>query len=295
MSSVMIIGFFTSVILGFIIFITNSEVLDLPSLKQLKFFIKNQAVYFKFLIDVNGSESDSSIAKIRKFGVDMINIAKFAVVFLVSILFFTAPIYFLKYFGIGESHAYQYRWLFNLVYMKGELIAVLMLVAWIGVIGTVFFLYYKCVINRAKDQQSDKAAISTKQANVARSDNAPYNYKIILQYFVLGSLNLFIVVMVNGAYVYSSYQNLAPTTTLGIQLGLAIFKMMYNLMFVPILTMKISDVTTNIAVRSRLNIFNNLFIPCVATAFTSPTCYQVVLKYILRCYCYFFLINDDVF
>ena len=99
MSSVMIIGFFTSVILCFIIFITNSEVFDLPSLKQLKFFIKNQAVYFKFLIDVNGSESDSSIAKIRKFGVDMIHIAKFSVVFLVSI--YTLCKYIFKPFAGG--------------------------------------------------------------------------------------------------------------------------------------------------------------------------------------------------
>ena len=105
----------------------------------------------------------------------------------------------------------------------------------------------------------------------------PVDYKLYLQYFFLGSLNLFIVVLVNGGYIYSTYQELRQTTTLFIQIALAIFKMAYSLMVVPLLTRNIKNQTSNIAVRSMLNLFNNLFLPCVATAFTSPTCYQVMV------------------
>jgi hypothetical protein len=282
MSSVMVTGFITFIVLSMIMLIIHSDLCDVRCIKQLDSFIKNQAYYFKFLLNAEDVGSDKSISKIRRFGEEMIALAKYSFYFFMAILLFTAPIYFLKLFGIGESHKFQYRWLFNLVYMKGELIAVLMMLAWMGLIVLLFFIYYKCDMKRLSDRHGEAAK---KQSSVHVEDmmlsrpKKPFDYKSFLQYFLLFLLNLFIVVNVNGSYIYSTYQDLHPLTTFLIQVGLAIFKMVYALMFVPILTREIKDPTTNIAVRSMLNLFNNLFIPCLATAFTSPTCYQVMKYY----------------
>ena len=107
-----------------------------------------------------------------------------------------------------------------------------------------------------------------------KTENKSIDYKRNLQYFIMGLMNLYVVVTVNGLYIYSTYQDLNPTTSLYIQIGMALFKILYN-KCLPLLTMNIRDPITNISVRSMLNIFNNLFIPCLATAFTSPACYQV--------------------
>jgi hypothetical protein len=175
-----------------------------------------------------------------------------------------------------------------------------MMLGWMGVMGVMFFFYFQCDMLRIRDQRAkaakekeeeekggdgggedDRAAplalcVETSQPQPQPETGCQYDYKKFLQYFVLGSLNLFIVITVNGAYVYSSYQNLSTTTTLWIQIGLAVFKLLYN-KCVPVLTIMIRDVKINIAVRSLLHMFNNLLIPCVAVAFTSPACYQVVL------------------
>jgi hypothetical protein len=263
-----------------VVLITNSDLIENKYVKQLKTFIKNQAYFFKYLLNAEDVGSDKSISKIRTFGEEIILVAKFAALFFVAILLFTAPIYIMKLLGFGESHSLQYGWLFNLVYMRGEAIAVVMMFAWIGLIVLLFFIYYKCDMKRLQAQHGEAAKKKSVHAmsneDIFGQPEKTFDYKICMQYLFLGLLNLVIVVIVNGSYIYSTYQDFQPSTTFYIQIGLALFKMLYN-KCVPILTLHIRDVTTNIAVRSLLNIFNNLFIPCVATAFTSPACYQVDL------------------
>ena len=280
MSSFLLSCFTVFVVLSFLYIIMSSYIINNYFMVQLHMFVKNAVHYFNYLLNLNTSDS-RSLTKIKTFVQELLFLSKYALFGFVTIVVFTAPIYILKSLGIGHTHEYQYGWLMNLVYVKGVVMALLIVLAWIGVIGTMFLLYYKCDMTRIRSQlvnTKDSAFnyASSPDENDKNSEmvDKPYDFKVLLEYAILGTLNLVIVVIVNGSYVYSSYQNLAPTTTLWIQLSLAIFKMLYS-KFVPILTMNISDATTNISVRSMLNIFNNLLIPCVAVAFTSPACYQV--------------------
>ena len=276
-SAFLFILFKTFVLMCLVMLIANTElIINNNCFQQLNIFFKNQVYYFKFLLNAEDIGSDRSISKVRIFGEELLTVSKFSVFFFGAILLFTAPIYILKLLGVGESHTYQYGWLINLVYMRGQLIAVMMMLAWICLITLLFVLYYKCDMKRLETQHGE--AVKKNPAitvdDIFNQSEKPFDFKLYLQLFIMGSVNLFIVVLVNGTYIYATYQNLDTSTTFYMQFGLASFKMLYN-KCVPLLTLQICDVKTNIAVRSMLNIFNNLFIPCVAAAFTSPACYQV--------------------
>lgn len=285
-SWVLIVSFATFVVISFVVLVSYTDLIDINFIKLLAKFTKNQIYYFNFLLNAGDCEDDEkSVGKIRQFGEDLIFLAKCASAFLIVIFLFTSPIYTLKLLGVGESHVYQYGWLFSLAYMKGEGIAALIVIVWMFLIGVIFGIYLKCdlyrlrvehgkeVDRRIHDSTSHEDLVSREGA----AANDTFDYKLYLQYAFLGSLNLVIVVVVNGAYTYSTYQDLHPSTSFFIQVGLAVFKMIYSLVCVPILTKNVRDQTSNIAVRSMLNLFNNLLIPCITTAFTSPTCFQVCL------------------
>ena len=287
MSSVLIVAFFIFIVVCLTILISTNELLKYSWVKQLNTLLKNQLHYLTYLRKLDDVGLNSSLSKIKKFGDELLHMAKLSSYFFIGILIFTLPIYALKLMGIGETHTYQYRWFFNLVYMRGVTMAIMMMLAWVGLVLLIFYTYYKCDSKR-RHSKVRETLTRRDSGDVAAVDDTEevagaINYKKYVQYFILGSLNLFIVVAVNGAYIYSTYQELQPTTSFMIQIGLAVFKMVYGLMFVPILTKPIEDIVRNIAVRSALNLFNNLFIPCLAASFTSPECYKVSIIVVISC------------
>jgi hypothetical protein len=94
-------------------------------------------------------------------------------------------------------------------------------------------------------------------------------------YCTLLAVNLLIACTVNIAYVYSVHQPLSSATHVLCQVALALCKTIYNSTILPYLTSRwVKSGSRKIRIRLILSIFNSVFIPGIATTFTSPSCFQ---------------------
>jgi hypothetical protein len=88
-------------------------------------------------------------------------------------------------------------------------------------------------------------------------------------------VNAVVVGSVNGIYVYYSGQALSPATHTGIQMGVATFTVGWNMAVLPLLAKPMKTMGGIVGIELILAVFNNIWIPCVVAAFTSPACFQV--------------------
>jgi hypothetical protein len=92
------------------------------------------------------------------------------------------------------------------------------------------------------------------------------------------AFNACVTVAVNVMYIYSTQLALGAAVHFGIQLSLSIFRLLYVVVAFPLLSRSIrSSAVENIRFRFMLLTINNLLIPCVVTALTSDSCFQVLL------------------
>jgi hypothetical protein len=192
----------------------------------------------------------------------------------------TLPIYVVK--GVDNDHNYSthsntYAWIWTLAYMRGLLPSVLILIAWIVLIGVC---YHRIILTAPLTEDFPVAAAVSSKSIVALSsaEKALENDTIIddatTRPWILLA-NLTVAIVVNVLYIYSTQQPLSAFSHFGIQLSLAVFRLIYSYWFLPFLSRSIVSPIVNIGFRLRLLIVNNFLIPMVATAFASPACFQV--------------------
>ena len=95
-------------------------------------------------------------------------------------------------------------------------------------------------------------------------------------YLVIILLNASIVGCVNGFYIHLSSQSLLPSILIGIQILVAFFKVAWNMVIVPVLSRPMRGVEKIVRVELLLRIINDIILPCIVTALTSPACFQVI-------------------
>jgi hypothetical protein len=88
-------------------------------------------------------------------------------------------------------------------------------------------------------------------------------------------VNATVTAAVNIYYIHSTQQPLSAGLRFCVQLGLAVFRLVYAYCVLPLLPISRDEPLVNIVFQFRLTIVNNFIIPCVVTAFTSPSCFQV--------------------
>jgi hypothetical protein len=63
----------------------------------------------------------------------------------------------------------------------------------------------------------------------------------------------------------------------GLQIGMALFNLAWNMAAVPILSRPMGAADSVVLTELGLLILNNIVLPCIVTALTSPECFQVIL------------------
>ena len=111
---------------------------------------------------------------------------------------------------------------------------------------------------------------------------------LFLKYVILLNLNIAIVGVLNGLYVYLTLQELQVTTHLLIQICFAIIKYTWNFIIVPsVILSPLSASPRRSWLHAGVNMLNSVFIPCIASSFTSTSCFQVFIQI-------FFLIKNYI-
>ena len=206
----------------------------------------------------------------------------------------SVPIYILRSTddnSVYSTHTNTYAWGWTLAYMRGVVPAALILMSWTIAIGAGFYriilsplmVTTPAVIDGKSMSQSSSESISGKPSSNGNDDTLPSTrLSGVKKYSSIAAallVNATVAVTVNALYVSSTHQPLPSVLHFGIQLSLAVFRLAYSYCVLPLLSASIRDPIWNIRFRLRLLVLNNLVIPCIVTAFASPSCFQVRLTY----------------
>lgn len=251
----------------------------------------NRQVYVMYPETVVASASDSALVlrmrRISRFSQDLSAVSRIFVLLFVFHLLTCLPLYIVKFLEYGTvdttftTHSYQYRWAVSIVYMKGNVPAVLLMIMWLCAVSCVVLLM--CPLRKLITASDDDGT--------APSNPRPQPISITLSaevvpptdlqssggvtYASIFILNAMVTGTVNGVYVYFSNQALASSTHLSIQVAVAVFKVGWNMFVVPVLAKPMKTPTKIVSIELMLLVFNNIVIPSIVTGLTSPACFQV--------------------
>lgn len=233
-----------------------------------------------------------NLSRITVFSNKFKRIMRLFIQLTIVMLVVLTPIYIVKHSdGVYTTHTDTYVWFWTLAYTHGVVPASLFMAAWIIMITVCFYhmiLVPSIDANPTTAISPSNASIVSDERKDATDISSIKNASMILSL----TANLIITIVVNALYIYSTQQPLPEYIHFGVQFGLAIFRLVYAYCVFPLLTRPIIDPIANISFRLRLLTVNNLIIPCFATAFTSPACFQVSSQHFTAVILFFFFLID---
>lgn len=211
-------------------------------------------------------------------------VMRLAVHLLVVVMAGSMPLYVLKALDTGgqySTHSHTYSWFWTLAFMRGEVPAVLLIILWASAVVACFFRILVFEARRGSSTENTEGCHNYTGVGVRCSDTSYRNRSIYI--IVAFVLNAGIAVTVNALYIYSTQQALSASIHFSLQLSLSIFRILYTVFALPLLSKSISSTIMNVRFRFFLLTINNLLIPCVVTALTSDACIQVRVLCVRLC------------
>jgi hypothetical protein len=181
----------------------------------------------------------------------------------------TLPLYAIRGVEDGRysTHTHLYRWEWTTAYFSGVLPSTLLMLAWILVICAFLYCVKQYLWGVLSAHQTSKSRIQCCQSSYSSQQMS----RVIFNNLFLLLVNIAVMGTINALYIIATNQNFSPTLILMIQISMALFKTFWNKFYLPILDFS----KQSHRLRIFLLVLNSIFIPCIATAFTSPTCFQV--------------------
>jgi hypothetical protein len=237
---------------------------------------RNHLYYFRNPTKLSQLDNNVDKTRVATF-VQSLSGTTQAIVCLAGLLLASSlPIYILKISEYFDNHQFEYstyadtyRWFWTYAYISGEVPAVLILIGWVVVIsvyygyGIIFLPSYDSTLCEQKRNRS---------ATMVEIESKYHMNWLVEGGYLL--LNVAAHLGLNGTYIYLAHQDYSSVTQLAIQMAMAVIKLLYTLVCIPLLASHIPVSNPNIWFRLILLIINNLIIPCLAVAFESPTCFQ---------------------
>jgi Leucine-rich repeat (LRR) protein len=201
----------------------------------------------------------------------LINLMRSVCVLTTLYLLLSLPVYVLKQLDAesaskGEetkyvTHTHQYNWLWTTAFVSGTTPAIILLAA-----GFVCLSSFNVMMNRLG--LSDEA--SPKSVTVDE-----WNFAGVASVWFVFFLNLVVVGTVNVLYVWSTLLDLASDVHLRIQFSFGLFSSLWIVVLRRGLPFQIKESRYGVWLFICLNAMNSVMIPCVVTALSTPSCYQV--------------------
>jgi Leucine-rich repeat (LRR) protein len=187
-------------------------------------------------------------------------------------LLFSLPVYVLKQLDVEPSHqgdsqyvthSHMYNWLWTMAFVSGTTPAILLLLMCL-----VCLLYLTFVMNHLGGGIDHKDVSSS----LLPPSTPPLKKLTVWMIFLL---NVAVVGTVNGLYLWSTLLDLKGDVRIWIQVSFAFFSLLWSLVLRHRLPSNIKESKSEVWLFTSLNLMNNVIIPCLVTALSSPSCYQV--------------------
>jgi hypothetical protein len=201
---------------------------------------------------------------------------------MLSVLCFllTLPVYVLKQVDVesasegGETqyvtHTHMYNWLWTMAFVSGTIPAIILLVA-----SFVCLSYFNAMMNRLSHEEPSPSPVDSPLPVPSSSLSSDQARSWKLPVWGVFLFNIVIVGTVNGLYIWSTLLDLASDIRVGIQLSFALFSSLWSVVLQIALPSRIKRSKYGVWLFICLNVMNNVMIPCLVTALSTPSCYQV--------------------
>jgi hypothetical protein len=288
---------FAVLFISVLLLVVRKDIIRSSFASNLAHLFNSRQLYISY---VERSAKDSSLfERVRRicfFSQELGVVSKIFLVLLCVNLVTCLPIYGVKFseYGIDDNHytthSYQYYWTLSIAYVKGNVPAVLLMFMWTSVICVVvMFLVKDGPLRRFVTTSSTHSQRQISLSGKEDGEKAtPSTLQSSLTYSLIFLLNAIVTGSVNGLYIYYTDQALTPTAHLSIQLAVASFKVGWNMAIVPLLAKPMRTPAKIVGIELILLVFNNIVIPSIVAAFTSPACFQV------SCSCMFMIMNQYI-
>lgn len=230
------------------------------------------------------------------FGYLLSNLMKSIFILSCISLLLSLPLYILKEISAVEegdddtkytTHSHMYRWLWTMAFLSGRLPAIILLI--VMFVCLIFFaLMLNLVIDKndlSVESLSDRhSGIQSPSMSLSETNQNVENTMILVIVWIIIITNIGIVGTVNGLYLWSTLVDLSPDIRSWIQVGFGFFSFIWNVIILRgALSARIKESRYGLWLFSCLSMMNNVIIPCIATALSSPNCYQVSCSFISPC------------
>ena len=130
--------------------------------------------------------------------------------------------------------------------------------------------------------KDDRETFAQLEDNDGTTHSASQSW-VELKALLIFVVNISVVGCVCGLFIHLTSQSLRPSVLVGLQVGMAMFNLLWNMVAVPMLSRPMVSAEKVVLTELGLLILNNIVLPCIVTALTSPECYQVLIFMVL-CY-----------
>jgi hypothetical protein len=181
------------------------------------------------------------------------------------------------------TYAHQYAWAISAAFLSGKVAF-----AWEFVCLALLAVCAACactLINDHRESDRSNASTSTPASAEASLVRDQHLAKAFAVYALAITLNFFVVVGVNTAYVIIALNQNGKALTLA-QIALALFKVAFNSVCSPMLLRWLSqralvrqpDATGFVTVQLFVSVVNNILVPCLVVSIISPDCFYNIFK-----------------
>lgn len=201
-------------------------------------------------------------------------IEKITIIIVTCCLVFPLPAYALRWGRNSDysTHNHLYRWSATAAYLTGRIPSVMLIVSWMLTIAVFVYL-----VRKMKGSSGGRSVLT------AMSDSLPLRQswnlfewkKALLEKsltILIVLINMLSIGILNATYILSTTQQNSSVTDFWIKVAVAIFKVLWNALYLPLLDSSKHPQRLKIIIR----VFNSIIIPFVATALSSPSCFQVI-------------------
>jgi Leucine-rich repeat (LRR) protein len=201
----------------------------------------------------------------------------------ISILL-SAPIYLLKEFSVSQgdsdyvTHTDQYQWLWTTAFVSGNIPAAIFMV-----VDFLCLALFDWIIvhlgDRTEQQETSDPQISSLPPSPSllpsQRQKSRRDYWLMATVWFIFFVDTTVVGTVNGLYIASTLQDISPDARLWTQVSFGFFSIVWILFLHGLIPSKIKESRYGVWLLMCLYVMNSVIIPCLATALSSPTCYQV--------------------
>ena len=273
---------------------------------KLSAMVQNYSFFVSYLSELKDTSDSEEIERLRDFSDNIRTVCKHVMLLAIMGIILTMPILVLKLLDNDDgnenyiTHTNTYSWLYTLAYLSGNLPVVLLMAAWtIMALFLVWILYHvestyianhmKYVNQSSSRRRESQDICSTLTDNPLIDRDSRMRTSTVNSHIkgvgifegkgwkMLGPMfiNIVFLVIINVLYIRRLSDGANATSLLFIQLFFALFKVVYNNFVVPYLCKPITDIKRSIWVRTRIYVFNSIWVPALVTIRSSDACLKV--------------------